>query len=511
MNSRTVYCYYYKLKSYIRHGPHMFAFNYAAIPIQKLKETQRRKLVRRKGASFVVQEREFPTEVPVASVREYWLPIVGEHKPFHVGPEFEEWSKSIGSQRDTPLRSGELTEETWRTLFSKVKPWKASGPDGIQGFWWKHLPEAKRQLKTWCLRAQRQPRKSIPNWLCQGRVVLIPKKRGDPRSLGPGDFRPIACLNTCYKILTGMMAAHISQVVGDRFPGSQVALRKGVWGCTHAQILDQTIVKDAERHNKELHMLWVDMTKAYDSLCHGAISWGIKQWGVPSDVRRLLSTIMSLQTVRYCGYSNGRQVRSRPLQIRNGLMQGDTLSPLLFCLTIAPLSAWIQAHVKPYQTKTGSGPRSDGALQVNHVFYMDDLKVFTPDWESLMVARKGIQRVAGRLGLEMNMSKCAIRSLNSEDMGRDRADEVGGIPILGGTEVYKYLGAEQTGLICFEDLWHRVAETATATARRLFFSNLTIRQKVNGFNQVVVPKLKYAFSCIVFGSREIQRAESASP
>ncbi|KAK6045390.1 hypothetical protein COOONC_17105 [Cooperia oncophora] len=133
---------------------------------------------------------------------------------------------------------------------------------------------------------------------------------------------------------------------------------------------------------------------------------------------------------------------------------GDTLSPLLFCLAIA----WIQAHVKPYQTKTGSGPRSDGALQVNHVFYMDDLKVFTPDWESLMVARKGIQRVAGRLGLEMNMSKCAIRSLNSEDMGRDRADEVGGIPILGGTEVYKYLGAEQTGLICFEDLWHRVAE-----------------------------------------------------
>ncbi|KAK6019317.1 reverse transcriptase [Ostertagia ostertagi] len=476
--------------------------NVTQLEIRKCEETRRRMLVRRKGASFVVHERaECPSTVPVAGVREYWQPIVGLSRPFDVSSELEDWSRTLGSlPRETPLRSEELTEDAWKTLFTKVRPWKATGPDGIQGFWWKHLPEARLRLTSWCLRALRQPRKSIPNWLCQGRVVLIPKKRGDPNTLGPGDFRPIACLNTCYKILTGMMAEHISKVVGDRFPGSQVALRKGVWGCTHAQILDQTIVKDAERHKNELHMLWVDMTKAYDSLRHGAIKWAVKQWGVPSDVRRLLSTIMSLQTVRYYGYSNGRQVKSRPLQIRNGLMQGDTLSPLLFCLTIAPISAWIQANIKPYQTKTGSGPRSDGALQASHVFYMDDLKVWTPDWENLMKARKGIQRVAGQLGMKMNMSKCAIRSINSEDMGRDHVAEVGSIPILGGAEVYKYLGAEQTGLVCFEELWSRVAESATATARRLFFSNLTVRQKVNGFNQMVVPKLKYAFSCIVFGA-----------
>ncbi|PIO58163.1 reverse transcriptase, partial [Teladorsagia circumcincta] len=475
--------------------------NVTQLEIRKLEEARRRMLVRRKGVPFVVHERECPSDTPVASVREYWHPIVGQSRPFEVSPELEEWSRTLGSPMcDTPLRSGELTEDAWKSLFAKVRPWKATGPDGIQAFWWKHLPEARLRLTSWCLRALRQPKKSIPNWLCQGRVVLIPKKKGDPSSLGPGDFRPIACLNTCYKILTGMMAEHISKTVGDRFPGSQVALRKGVWGCTHAQILDQTIVRDAERHRNELHMLWVDMTKAYDSLRHGAIKWTVKRWGVPSDVRRLLSTLMSLQTVRYCGYASGRQVKSRPLQIRNGLMQGDTLSPLLFCLTIAPLSAWIQANIKPYQTKTGSGPRSDGALSVNHVFYMDDLKVWTTDWENLMLARKGIQRVAGQLGLKMNMSKCAIRSLNSADMGQQHADEVGSIPILGGTEVYKYLGAEQTGLVCFEELWSRVAESATVTARRLFFSNLTVRQKVNGFNQVVVPKLKYAFSCIVFGA-----------
>ncbi|VDO89863.1 unnamed protein product [Haemonchus placei] len=478
--------------------------NVTQLEIRKLQEAQQRRLLRRKGASFVVRrDSGSPTEVPVASIREYWLPIVGVQKSFEVSPELKEWSETLGSlPRETPLMSGELDEETWRNLFRKVKPWKATGPDGIQGFWWKHLPEARLQLTNWCKRAMRRPRDSIPTWLCQGRVVLIPKRKGDPNTLEPADFRPIACLNTCYKLLTGMMAVHISAAVGDRFPGSQVALRKGLWGCTHAQILDQTIIKDSERSKRELHMLWVDMTKAFDSLRHGAILWAVKQWGVPSDVRRLLSTLMKFQSVRYCGYSNGKPVKSQSLKVRNGLMQGDSLSPLLFCLTIAPISAWIDKHIKPYQSKTGSGPRSEGPLNGGHVFYMDDLKVFTPDWDNLMKARKGIQLVAGQLGLQLNNSKCAIRSMNSKDMGRNVSS--GTIPILGGKQVYKYLGAEEAELVCFDQLWSRVAETAMATARRLFLSNLTVRQMVNGYNQIVVPKLKYAFSCIIFGVGRFQ-------
>ncbi|KAK5978004.1 reverse transcriptase [Trichostrongylus colubriformis] len=476
--------------------------NVTQLELKKLQEARRRKLLRRRGPSFVAQERsERPTEVPVAGIREYWRPIVGEYQPFEVSPQLEEWSETLGPLgRSTPLKASDLTEEAWRSIFSKVKPWKATGPDGIQAFWWKHLPAARLQLKTWCVSTLRRPRDSIPTWLCQGRVVLIPKKRGDPSLLEPSDFRPIACLNTCYKILTSMIGAQVSACVGDRFPGSQVALRKGTWGCLHAQILDQTVIKDAERSKQELHMMWVDMAKAFDSLRHGAILWTVKQWGVSSDVRRLLSTLMKTQSVRYCGYVNGRQVRSRPLKIRNGLMQGDSLSPLLFCLAIAPISAWIQAHVRPYQTKAGSGPRSDGALQVGHVFYMDDLKVFTPDWYELTKAKNGIQLIAGQLGLALNNSKCAIRSMNSADVGLDRVKEMGTIPILGGSQVYKYLGAEETTLVCFEDLWSRVAEHAMATAKRLFFSNLTVRQKVNGYNQIVVPKLKYAFSCIIFGA-----------
>ncbi|EPB65347.1 reverse transcriptase [Ancylostoma ceylanicum] len=469
--------------------------------IRNLEGSLRRQSVRRKGFSAVVRERaDRPSDVPVTSVREYWSPIVGKEKAFQVSQELKEWSDDLGTS-DTPVRSQSLSEEQWRSLIGKVKPWKATGPDGIQGFWWKHLPAARSSLVAWCRMALSKPWRMVPTWLCQGRVVLIPKVlKGDQSTRGPGDYRPIACLNTCYKILTASMSAHILQTVGDRFPREQIALRKGVWSCTHAQILDQTAVKDALRYKKELHMLWVDLTKAFDSLSHGAIRWTIKQWGVPSDVRRLLSSIMSMQSVRYHGFSNGKLVRSPRLRIRNGLMQGDTLSPLLFCLTIAPVSHWIRSHVRPYVSRTGSGNRSDGPLTLGHILYMDDLKIYTPSSDDMALAEPGIRRLFGQLGLELNARKCATRSLNCATANIAQLDE---IPTLGASEFYKYLGAEQNSLVCIGELWDRVESVAKATARRLFSSDLTVRQKVNGYNQVVIPKLKYAISCVIFGAGKL--------
>lgn len=75
-------------------------------------------------------------------------------------------------------------------------------------------------------------------------------------------------------------------------------------------------------------MLWVDLAKAFDSVSRDAIKWSLSQWGMPCAIRRLLSTTTSKQSVSYVGNQDGKTVRSAPLEIRNGLKQGDTPSPL---------------------------------------------------------------------------------------------------------------------------------------------------------------------------------------
>ncbi|XGW13222.1 hypothetical protein V3C99_013673 [Haemonchus contortus] len=463
--------------------------------VETKQQALRRLRERQRGYPAVAREpREKESDVPVAEVREHWKAIIGETQPFHPSDDLNEWAR----EQQTDSRDfGDLSDETWAKIFSKIKPWKATGPDGIQGFWWKKLPEAKERLKTWCLEALRKPHRIIPNWVCRGKIVLIPK--GNSEARGPRDFRPIACLNTCYKVLTAMIAQQILQSAGDALPREQVALRKGVWGCTHAHILDQTICKDALRCKNTLHTLWVDMTKAFDSVSHGAIKWILKRAGVPSLTRRLLSVILTKQSVRYCGYQNGKLVKSEPLEVKRGVMQGDTLSPLLFCMAIAPISTWLRNNVSPYRTSTRALTLACEPLTINHIFYMDDLKVYSPSWDDIVKAKEGIQKVAGELGLRLNPSKCAVNSLN-QPRPNEMTPSMDDIPVLGSNSLYKYLGAEQTSLISWDQLWSRVRTNAMATARRIMLSDLAVRQKVNGYNLIVIPKLKYAISCIIYGN-----------
>ncbi|VDK49356.1 unnamed protein product [Cylicostephanus goldi] len=314
--------------------------------------------------------------------------------------------------------------------------------------------------------------------------------------------------------------------VEPKLPGEQLALKKGIWGCTHAHILDQTIVRHAKKSKKELHMLWVDMTKAYDSISHQALLWCLRQWQLSPSIVNLLEKLIKCQKVRYFGKVANQQVSSKPLSVRNGLMQGDSLSPLLFVMVIAPVSYWIRNNIHPYEARTAPNTQSmrNDRLRLSHIFYMDDLKVYANCWEQLLKAKQGIEKVAAELGLAMNAAKCAIKSMNHLNRWMETAEEphnvesstdqslrdehrspmhlpqeIGQIPVLGATGHYKYLGIEQNALADVHDLWQRTETAALETAREILASKLTIGEKIIGINTRVMPKIRYATSCIIFG------------
>ncbi|KAK6044319.1 hypothetical protein COOONC_18176, partial [Cooperia oncophora] len=120
--------------------------------IKTIEQALRRQRERQRGYPAVAREpREGEADVPVAEVREHWKSIIGESQPFHPSDDLQAWSRSV--QRGENRAAVDLSEETWAKIFAKIKPWKATGPDGIQGFWWKKIPEARERLKSWCLDA----------------------------------------------------------------------------------------------------------------------------------------------------------------------------------------------------------------------------------------------------------------------------------------------------------------------------------------------------------------------
>ena len=68
--------------------------------------------------------------------------------------------------------------------------WKAPGPDGVRGFWFKRFTALHPFLTEsldFCL-----VEGNVPEWMVKGRTVLIQK---DPaKGTVASNYRPIACL-----------------------------------------------------------------------------------------------------------------------------------------------------------------------------------------------------------------------------------------------------------------------------------------------------------------------------
>ena len=60
------------------------------------------------------------------------------------------------------------------------------------------------------------------------------------------DYRPITCLNTIYKIFTGLIAEHMKEhaVPNDQWDKCQLGAQKGVLGTTDQLLIDNCILEE---------------------------------------------------------------------------------------------------------------------------------------------------------------------------------------------------------------------------------------------------------------------------
>ena len=87
------------------------------------------------------------------------------------------------------------------------------------------------------------------------------------------------------------------------------------------------------------------------------------------------------------------------IDIQCGIFQGDSLSPLLFCLAMNPLSELISDSKYGYSVKSH--------CIVQHLFYMDDLKLFAKNENDLTSLISIVQLFSSDVGMTINLSKSA--------------------------------------------------------------------------------------------------------
>ena len=232
----------------------------------------------------------------------------------------------------------------------------------------------------------------IPIWVVAGRTVLIPK--GERRTADLSEYRPIACLNTQYKLLT----RHVGKC--ELLPREQKAIKQEHRGCMDALWIDQMINTEAAEQDKQLSVAWIDFRKVFDSVPHEWLKIVLKAIGTPKRIRKTIGALV--KKWRTC-FSIGSEVNTESVKYKCGIFQGDSLSPLLYCLSVSPLSYALN------QRKGIEIPHTQQRL--THLMFVDDLKLYANCPRELAQVVEMATEVSEAIGMQLGMD--AINSTSN--------------------------------------------------------------------------------------------------
>ena len=146
------------------------------------------------------QQESVPAPDPNAAL-DFWSNIWARPHNHRTGAE---WITEVRTEFDNIQRQEriEISAETLKKVLGKLSPWKAAGPDGVQGYWVKNFTSLHERMVEQ-LNALLETG-ITPEWMTTGRTVLIPK---DPKKGNiPSNYRPITCLPIMYKMITAMIS-----------------------------------------------------------------------------------------------------------------------------------------------------------------------------------------------------------------------------------------------------------------------------------------------------------------
>ena len=432
-------------------------------------------------------------EPPKAETERFWKDIWEKEATHNTTAE---WLKEL--QRDHQQQPEQepitITGTDLGQRLQRMKSWTAPGPDMIHAYWLKKLTSLHNRLA--CQMQQLLLEENHPAWLTKGRTILLMK---DPQQGAiPKNYRPITCLCTMWKLMSGILADKLLTHMGEHLHEAQKGIGNDSRGSKHQLLVDQTVMKDSRSRHTNLAMAWIDYRKAYDSVPHTWILETLRLYKVDSRVVRFLKRSMSLwKTTLHC---NSKVIAE--VNINCGIYQGDALSPLLFCIALNPLSALID--------KSGMGYKFRSGARINHLFYMDDIKLYAKterDIDSLI----HLTRVfSGDIGMSFGLEKCGRLIVN-----RGKAVNTNGVQLPAGRikdieNGYKYLGILQSYGNHDDEIRITARQEYRKRLRRILDTQLTCKNKMTAINTFAIPVIRYTAGVIQWRKEDLTSIDTGT-
>lgn len=150
-----------------------------------------------------------------------------------------------------------------------------------------------------------------------------------------------------WKLLKSMIADEMYGFLEMKkiLPDEQKSCHKGIRMTKDQLLINKTVVKDCKRRKTDLPMAWIDYKKAYDMVLHSWFSECLETFGIAENITKLMSDSMRSWKLELT--SSNESLRN--VHIQRGIFKRDSLSPLLFFLSMIPLILILREVAAPYE------------------------------------------------------------------------------------------------------------------------------------------------------------------
>lgn len=350
------------------------------------------------------------------------------------------WSQIFGNARvcDTDsLDAGKVVDgldrlwdpiEQDEVYASELDNGTAAGLDGISVKGWRKIPALQRCLVYNIILLNG----SLEEGLCTARTVFLPKGSGE---LTPDKFRPLSIMSVVVRQLNKILSKRM--LLNHKFDDRQKAFSNCDGTMENLTILS-TIMADAKKRMKQVHIASLDIRKAFDSVPHAVVIDTIHKLGChPSFVNYIKRLYEMART--FLQYQGSEDM----IDVRCGVLQGDPLSPLLFNAVMDRVLRAIDPDI---------GYNINGT-SFNCIAYADDIILISSTGPGMQTIVSQACASMNSCSLEVNTEKSCVLSMVPS--GRDKKIKVvttGSITVQGSTlkqvgvlDVWKYLGINFEG------------------------------------------------------------------
>ena len=239
------------------------------------------------------------------------------------------------------------------------------------------------------------------------------------------------------------------------------------------------ILEGVRAKNLQATLLFVDFTKAFDSIHRGKMEQILLAYGIPKETVAAITILYRNTKVKVCSPDGDTEY----FDIVAGVLQGDTLAPYLFiiCLDYVLRTSIDKIKENGFEL-TKKRSRRYSAKTITDADYVDDIAILANTPNQAETQLHSLERAAAGIGLHVNAHKTEYMCY----------DQTGDISTLDGTSLklvdkFTYLGSSEKDI----ETWLTKVWTAIDKLSIIWKSDLTDKMKRSFFLAAVVSILLY--------------------